>query len=57
MIPKYCPKCGEIIFAVKILRYNTSDRPVTQEMENIKFCPFCGERIDNYGQKTIQKDR
>ena len=43
-----CNKCEEIILDVEVLRFNTSNRPVTQTMEP-KFCPFCGSDLNGQG--------
>lgn len=43
--PIKCDKCDELIFSIEVLRHDTSDRPIVSNVYNIKYCPFCGERI------------
>ena len=37
---RYCSNCGELILSIKVLRHDTSDRPVEQELAP-KYCPYC----------------
>ena len=39
-----CSNCNEVILSLTVLRYDTSNRPVEQEMKP-KYCPFCACRI------------
>lgn len=50
-LPIHCKKCNEFMFSVKVLRHDTSNELVYTDIKNIKFCPFCGERIDRYEQE------
>ena len=50
-LPSRCKHCNEFFFSVKVLRHDTSNELVEQEIQNIKYCPFCGERIDRNEQK------
>ena len=50
-MPVHCRHCDEYLFSVKVLRHNTSHELVEQDIRNIKYCPFCGERFDRNEQK------
>ena len=39
-----CSHCNEIILSLTVLRHNTANRPVEQEMMP-KYCPFCACQI------------
>ena len=39
-----CSNCNEVILSLTVLRHDTSNRPVAQEMMP-KYCPFCACRI------------
>jgi hypothetical protein len=43
--PVKCSNCDEFIFSIEVLRHNTSSKPVISNVCNIKYCPFCGEKI------------
>ena len=43
--PKYCNSCKEYIFAIEVLRHNTSSRNMISEAFNFSYCPFCGKEI------------
>ena len=45
--PKYCKSCKEYIFAIEVLRRNTSSHNVIGEALNFSYCPFCGKEIKN----------
>lgn len=49
--PVHCKKCDELIFSIEVLRHNTSNEPVLSKIYNIKYCPFCGEKIKNGGKR------
>jgi hypothetical protein len=46
-----CNKCEEFIFSIEVLRHDTSDRPVVGNVTNIKYCPFCGRKVENKHEK------
>lgn len=46
-----CKKCDEFIFSVEVLRHDTSDRPTVSNVTNIKYCPFCGRKVENPYEK------
>ena len=50
-MPVHCRYCDEYLFSVKVLRHNTSHELVEQDIRNIKYCPFCGERIGKNEQE------
>ena len=39
-----CSHCNEIILSLTVLRHNTANHPVEQEMMP-KYCPFCAGLI------------
>ena len=39
-----CSHCNEIILSLTVLRHNTANHPVEQEIMP-KYCPFCACRI------------
>lgn len=41
---RYCSHCNEIIIFTSILRFNTSDCPVEQEIEPT-YCPICACKL------------
>ena len=57
----HCTSCDEVFFSVEILRYNTPNTtsiyPVIARLENVKYCPWCGGKVekDDY-KKRSEKD-
>ena len=49
--PKYCNSCKEYIFAVEVLRHDTSSRYTVGEISNFSYCPFCGKEIKDEQEK------
>ena len=55
---RICSHCGEVVLALEVLRYDTSDRPVAQQMIP-KYCPFCACKyiVDDIPLKKEDKNR
>ena len=49
--PKYCKSCEEYIFAIEVLRHDTSSRHTVGEIFNFSYCPFCGKEIKDEQKK------
>lgn len=49
--PKYCKSCKEYIFAIEVLRHDTSSHRMIGEAFNFSYCPFCGKEIKNEQEK------
>ena len=42
---KHCKSCEEYIFAIEVLRHDTSSHYTVGEIPNFSYCPFCGKEI------------
>ena len=51
--PKYCNSCKEYIFAVEVLRHDTSSRNMISEAFNFSYCPFCGKEIKDEQEERM----
>ena len=55
MVMYHCKFCDEIFFSVDVLRHDTSSRPVIMTMNNVSFCPFCGQKVEEMEKYTYEK--
>ena len=51
--PKYCNSCKEYIFAVEVLRHDTSSRNMISEAFTFFYCPFCGKEIKDEQEEKM----
>ena len=51
--PKYCNSCKEYIFAVEVLRHDTSSRNIISEAFTFFYCPFCGKEIKDEQEEKM----